>query len=118
MKPILIVDDSATSRLLFRAHLPAGQFEVMEADSAEGALALVSQRVPELVVLDYNMPGANGVEIGYALRAAGISAPLTLLTANTQRSVVEAAGEAGFAAVVEKPITREKIADLLSYLPA
>lgn len=113
-KTILVVDDSATSRLLFRAHLPGDfSYVVHEADSLDSAMEKAISVRPEVVVLDYNMPGQSGVEIARAMLEAGINAQFVLFTANTQKFVLDEAAEAGFVAVIEKPVTREKINDML-----
>ena len=113
-KTILIVDDSATSRLLFRAHLPANfPYVVHEADSLDSAMEKAAAIRPEVVVLDYNMPGQSGVEIARAMLKTGINARFVLFTANTQKSILDEAAAAGFVAVIEKPVTQEKISDML-----
>lgn len=112
-KTILVVDDSATSRLLFRAHLPENSpYVVHEADSLDSAMEEAVSVRPEVVVLDYNMPGQSGVEIARAMLKAGINARFVLFTANTQKFVLDEAAEAGFVAVIEKPVTRGKINDM------
>ncbi|OGS91925.1 MAG: hypothetical protein A2Z95_03345 [Gallionellales bacterium GWA2_60_18] len=111
---ILIVDDSKTSRLLFRAYMPKGeQHQVFEAANLPDALGSLQETQPELVVLDYNMPEHNGVEIAQAILQAGFKPKMALLTANTQKMVVDAAMAAGFLQVLEKPVNAEKIAALL-----
>ena len=113
-KTILVVDDSATSRLLFRAHLPGNfPYIVHEADSLDSAMEKAAAIRPEVVVLDYNMPGQSGVEIARAMLKAGTNARFVLFTANTQKSILDEAAAAGFVAVIEKPVTREKISDML-----
>lgn len=112
---ILIVDDSKTSRMLFKAYMPKdGQYEVSEAADLADALAKVQEIQPYLVVLDYNMPDHNGVEMQQAMLQAGIKAKFVLLTANTQKTIVDAALAAGFMLVVEKPINAAKIAALIA----
>lgn len=114
MKRILVVDDSATSRLLLKAHMPKDQeFEVVEADDLASALDKGREYRPDLVFLDYNMPEKNGTEIARALRGEGVEAALFLLTANTQESVLQEAEQAGIQGILEKPITAEKLQDVL-----
>lgn len=113
-KTILVVDDSVTSRLLFRAHLPGDfPYVIHEADSLDSAMEKAVSIRPEVVVLDYNMPGQSGVEIARTMLRAGIKARFVLFTANTQKSILDEAAAAGFVAVIEKPVTREKISDML-----
>jgi len=113
-KTILVVDDSATSRLLFRAHLPENfPYIVHEADCLADAMERGAAIKPEVVVLDYNMPDQSGIEIARAMLKAGTNARFVLFTANTQKSILDEAAAAGFVAVIEKPVTREKISDML-----
>ena len=111
---ILIVDDSMTSRMLFKAFMPkGGQHQLIEAANFQQAVTKMSEEKPDLVVLDYNMPERNGIEIAQALQSAGAHSKFVLLTANTQKTLVNAARDAGFIEVLEKPINAEKIATLL-----
>lgn len=111
---ILIVDDSKTSRMLFRVYMPKdGKHELVEADNLQDAMDRMREFQPELVVLDYNMPQQNGVEMMQALQQAGLEAKFVLLTANVQKAVVDAALASGFLRVVEKPVSAAKIAALL-----
>lgn len=115
MKTILVVDDSATSRLLFKAHMPKQEaYRIVEAADPAQALERARSEQPDLVFLDYNMPEQNGVEIALALRQAGVVATCFLLTANTQQSVLAAAQTAGVRGVLEKPITRAKLEQALA----
>ncbi len=110
MKNILIIDDSATSRMLFKAHLPAGHtFGVYEANDAASALDMASKHQFDLVVLDYNMPEQSGVDIAKLLIGNGVKAIMVILTANAQQSVIDEAHLAGVPFVFEKPITHELI---------
>lgn len=111
---ILIVDDSKTSRLLFKAYMPKDErHQIFEAANLPDALNILREVRPELLVLDYNMPEYSGVEMAQTILQAGFKPKMVLLTANTQKMVVEAATAAGFLQVLEKPVNAEKIAALL-----
>jgi len=118
MKPkILIVDDSMTSRMLFKAHMPKDiSCDIFEASDTASALLMADEKLPDLVVMDYNMPQKNGVEIAKAIMDTGLQAKFVLLTANTQKAVVEPAMALGFALIVEKPINGDKIRTMLEGL--
>jgi CheY-like chemotaxis protein len=114
---ILVVDDSATSRLLFRAHLPGNEgHTVVEAEDLETALRLAAEAHPQVVFMDYNMPDLDGVAMAGRLRAEGCDAAFVLLTANVQQSVLDEARAADFAGVLEKPVNRDKITSTLRSL--
>jgi putative two-component system response regulator len=60
---ILVVDDNPHARELLRAALMAEGYTVTLAEGGEEALAKVAEEVPELILLDINMPGLNGYEV-------------------------------------------------------
>ena len=60
---VLVVDDDDDFRALVRLHLVASGFEVVEADSGEGALELVDASPPALVLSDLRMGGMDGAEV-------------------------------------------------------
>jgi CheY-like chemotaxis protein len=114
---ILVVDDSATSRLLFRAHLPPDEgHTVVEAEDLATAMRLAKEHLPRVVFMDYNMPDLDGVAMAGRMRAEGCDAAFVLLTANVQQSVLDEARAAGFAGVLEKPVNRDKIVATLRSL--
>lgn len=112
---LLVVDDSSTSRMLFRIHMPTDDGHVLhEAEDTESALRVALKVRPDVVFLDYNMPDCNGVEIARDLRAAGLDPCCILLTANVQQAILDEARAAGFAGVLEKPVSRDKIVSVLA----
>lgn len=114
MKKILVVDDSATSRALFRAYVPKdGNYDLYEAGDYESAVKLAVKLKPDICVMDYNLPVKNGVEIAREIIEAGVETKFILMTANTQKSVLDSARELGFVALIEKPIDAEKVAHVL-----
>lgn len=118
MNTVLIVDDSATSRMLFKAHMPKDRgINVLEAGDGESACAIVKVSNPDMIFLDYNMPRRNGVDVAAELFAQGYQGTIALLTANTQESLIEEAIAAGIKFVLEKPITKEKLLNSLDLDP-
>ena len=114
MKKILVVDDSATSRLLFRMHFPKEYpATIEEANSYDSAIARAGEIQPDIIFLDYNMPGKNGIDVARMLIGSGSSAKFILFSANLQQGVLDDAQELGFAKIIEKPITKEKIVSAL-----
>ena len=121
MKPstVLIVDDSRVSRLLTRQHIQVrhADWVVEEAANGDEAIAKAKGLQPDLVLLDVNMPGMNGVDAAAALRAMLPNAHISLLTANVQAATRQRAQEIGVG-FMEKPITAERIAQLIAPLEA
>ena len=71
MSKVLIADDDAGQRRLMELTLSGGAFELLQAADGHEALRLALEREPQLVFLDWQMPGPSGIEVCRALRAAG-----------------------------------------------
>ncbi|WP_296000404.1 response regulator [Rugamonas sp.] len=120
---ILIVDDSRVSRLMARQYILGrhADWVVDEAGSGEEALARIAAATedgvagPDLVLMDVNMPGMGGIAAAEQLRRLAPALKIALLTANVQRATRERAAELGIG-FMEKPITAERIAQLLAVL--
>lgn len=115
MKRCLIVDDSMVSRMMLneilKRHYP--DLVVTQAASGDAALKAISD-IPELdvAILDFNMPGMDGIELSDALVATGKVRNMALLTANVQDAVRERALKRGLT-FLNKPITEEPICGFL-----
>lgn len=106
---VLIVDDSATNRYLLAFHLRAQGWEIAEAESGVGALALAATRPPQIVLLDLHMPEMDGFETATRLRAlpGAAAIPIIAVTANVSPAARATARVAGFSAFLTKPIDPE-----------
>jgi CheY-like chemotaxis protein len=119
MKRILIVDDKATSRELLRTVLERQGFTVAEAADGEEALRQARAEIPDLILLDLQMPVRNGYEVLIELRQDPrfASLPIIALTASAMQGDRERALAAGFTAYLPKPVSlahlREEIQRLL-----
>jgi len=65
---ILVVDDEPEIRRFLRASLKAQQYEVLEASNGTQALEMVTQHLPDLIILDLGLPDIDGVEITRRIR--------------------------------------------------
>ncbi|MDB4976859.1 MAG: hypothetical protein JWN48_5200 [Myxococcaceae bacterium] len=117
----LVVDDSAPARELLRAMLERCGYRVVEAESSQAAIARFEEGDFELVLLDYQMPDADGTETAQALRRVLASregarkTAIYLLTANVfARERV--GGNAAIDGILEKPLSRAGLDALLSEL--
>ncbi len=81
MARILIVDDEANLRLLYRKELEELGHQVLEAATAEEGVALFGSEQPDLVVLDVRMPGMNGLEAMARILDRDRRVPIILNTA-------------------------------------
>jgi CheY-like chemotaxis protein len=121
-RTILVVDDITTNRLVAASFLKAGGARVIEADSGETALAVLARDSVDLVLLDMNMPGLDGVATFRAIRRMDGTAarvPVIAMTADvlpTQRAQIDAEGLNGY---LPKPLIAEDLYALLDQqLPA
>lgn len=111
MKRCLIVDDSKVIRMVARKILQELDFETEEAADGKEALEACQKRMPEAVLLDWNMPVMNGIEFLRALRGApGGNAPVVVFctTENDIKHIQEAI-EAGANEYIMKPFDSEII---------
>ncbi|MDF1757843.1 MAG: response regulator [Legionellaceae bacterium] len=116
-KKILVIDDSATARMLFKVCLQAIEgYELIQASTWQDALEIAKKEDLELVVFDYNMPDKVGPEVAVMMRDAGVKAPFALMTANTQDHVIEEVEDLGFIHVMEKPVSAEMVQIMLDKL--
>jgi AmiR/NasT family two-component response regulator len=107
---VVIAEDEALIRLDLREMLEEAGYDVVaEAADGEAAVALVTEHRPDLAVLDVKMPRLDGISAAERIAAARI-APVVMLTAFSQRELVERAREAGAMAYLVKPFT---MADLV-----
>jgi DNA-binding response OmpR family regulator len=81
MKKILLVDDEDSIHLLYREELEEEGYEVHSALSGEEALAQLKIIAPDLVILDINMPGINGIDVLRQIKEMNASLPVILSSA-------------------------------------
>jgi AmiR/NasT family two-component response regulator len=110
---VVIAEDEALIRLDLKEMLEEeGYVVVAEAADGEQAVALTEEHRPDLVVLDVKMPRLDGISAAERI-AAGRLAPVVVLTAFSQRELVERARDAGAMAYLVKPFSK---ADLMPAL--
>ncbi|SNQ49874.1 putative transcriptional regulatory protein pdtaR [Frankia canadensis] len=106
---VLIAEDEALIRLDLREMLQEEGYEVVgEAGDGEMAVNLAGKLRPDLCILDVKMPRMDGIEAGAKIAKDRI-APVVILTAFSQRELVERAREAGAMAYVVKPFQKKDL---------
>ena len=106
MTTIVIAEDEAIIRLDLREMLEEEGYSVVgEAGRGDQAVELVRNLKPDVVILDVKMPGMDGIEAAKRISADGVCAVL-MLTAFSQREVVEQARDAGALAYLVKPFQK------------
>ena len=110
MKSCLIVDDSKVIRTVARRILEKLNFEIEEACDGKAALEVCRRRMPDAILLDWNMPVMNGIEFLRELRekVEGGTAPVVVFctTENDMQHIQEAIG-AGANEYIMKPFDSE-----------
>ncbi|SHG58898.1 Response regulator receiver domain-containing protein [Kaistia soli DSM 19436] len=115
MVTVLLVDDSKLARIVAGKTIAALQpdWQRVEARNADEALEAVKAQSIDLAVLDFNMPGKDGLELAAELREAYPQMPIAIITANVQNEVIARARELN-ATFVGKPVTEETMKGFLS----
>ena len=106
----LIVDDSRMSRMLIHKIIIDAHPDwlIEEAGNGDEAIDKSNDNSFDVITLDYNMPGMNGLEVAQELRPKFPDAKIVLLTANIQESIRNKA-TAMAVDFIAKPITEDKI---------
>ena len=118
---ILIVEDNEANRVLVGAVLERAGYRVEMAGSAEEALQRLATGAPDLILMDVQMPGMDGLTLTRRLkddtRTAGI--PVIALTALAMTGDRERTLEAGCSGYISKPInTRTFASEVSKFLPS
>ena len=108
-KRVVIAEDEAIIRLDLKEILEGEGYQVVgETGRGDEAVELVAQHQPDLAILDIKMPGIDGIEAARRISADHRVAVL-ILTAFSQRNLIEEARDAGVAAYLVKPFQRSEL---------
>ncbi|MEP9378158.1 response regulator [Aquabacter sp. CN5-332] len=112
---VLIVDDSKLARMSVIKALRSlhPDWSHLEAANADEALAQVQQKKVDLALLDFNMPGRDGLTLAAELKAINSDLPLAVVSANHQEEIVRKATDIG-ATFLAKPLTEKLLAEFLN----
>jgi CheY-like chemotaxis protein len=112
---ILIVDDSKLARMVITSALRRvrHEFEPIEATNATDALDAISNSGIDIALIDFNMPGMDGLELVARIRRTRPQMPVAVVSANIQEEIIARARELN-AAFIAKPLTDEALAGFLS----
>jgi len=106
MSLVLIVEDNEKNLKLVRDVLQVKGYETIEAGTAEDGIELARSRKPDLVLMDIQLPGMNGIDALKVLRADAATAriPVIAVTASVMQQDRNLITEAGFDGYIGKPI--------------
>ena len=119
---VLVVDDNAVNRKVFRGLLRKTKLNIDEADSGESCLNMVRKNKYDIIFMDHMMPEMDGIETFHALKELpdnmSKDAPCIMLTANAVSGAKELYFEEGFDDFIAKPIVPDELEKLIKkYLP-
>lgn len=112
---IMVVDDSKLARIVAGKTISALQpdWVRIEASNADEALRLVGEQRIDVAVLDFNMPGRDGLELAAELRSSHPTMPIAIITANIQDEIISRARDVN-ATFVSKPLTEDGMSGFLA----
>lgn len=117
---VLVVDDNATSRIILQEMLTAFAFEVQSAESGQQALAMLeaseNDKPFQLILMDWKMPGMNGVETFKRMKEDGMLADMPsvlMVTAYGREEVMRQAEEIGMDGFLIKPVNQSVLFDTI-----
>jgi len=113
MSLILIVEDNDKNLKLVRDVLQAKGYQTIEAGTAEDGIVLARDRMPDLVLMDIQLPGMNGIDALKVLRVDAVTAriPVIAVTASVMQQDRNLITEAGFDGYIGKPINLKEFID-------
>lgn len=119
MPKVLIADDQESMRTVIRLTLDSGHFDILEAADGARALELARAERPDVMFLDWTMPGPSGIEVCRELRGDPRTSGTKIVMVTGRAGVDEQA--AGFAAGADDYITKpfsplellDKVAEVL-----
>jgi two-component system, cell cycle response regulator DivK len=116
MATILYIEDNSDNRLLLRRILMADGFSVLEANGAAQAMEILENQLPDLILMDINLPEIDGYTLTARLKAMPDmkKIPIVALTANVMRGDRERTLEAGCDGYIQKPVDVDALPDLIN----
>jgi two-component system response regulator AtoC len=113
---VLIVDDSDTVRFALSKQVEAMGYRTLVAASGEQALAHFTEQNPALVLLDYHMPGKDGLEVLQEIKARNAATKVIMISGHDDSSVIVRAMKLGAENYLVQPIAAVDLAVLVNRL--
>ncbi len=112
-KKLLIVDDSIVARMGIKRLINNEFKEIVEASTGAEAIDLVSKQTFDLILMDYLMPGLNGLVTLKIIRERGYTTPVIIISANQQESVISKFKEMGIDSVLRKHVNKRELIEAI-----
>lgn len=107
MSKILIADDNEHNLYIARFLLEDAGHEIVQVENGEDAVKTASESAFDLILMDIQMPGMDGIEATRRIKDAGFTSPIVALTAKAMRGDREAILAAGCDGYISKPFEVE-----------
>lgn len=116
IRKLLLVDDSKSARLIMSRILTKHGLEVETAESGEDSFEVVESFNPDVIFMDYQMPGLNGIETMEKIHQTSEYAdvPVVICTGNDADGFMDEATSKGAVTVISKPLTTEAVDNVFS----
>ena len=118
MKTVLYVEDNEFNRKIVRHLLGRTSYRLIEAVDGEAGVATAREAVPDLIIMDIQLPKLSGLEATRQLRADPVTAPIPVIviTSFALAGDEEKAREAGAAAYLAKPYSPRELLQMIRNL--
>jgi two-component system, cell cycle response regulator DivK len=119
MPKVLYIEDKPDNRMLVRRILMVEDIDVIEAENADAGIMLAQQEMPDLILMDINMPGKDGYSATNDIRQlhALDHIPIVALTANVMKGDKERSIDAGCDGYIPKPIDVDRFpSEIMSWI--
>lgn len=115
---ILVVDDNPPFRNLLGAFLKKAGYGVSEAIDGQSALEFLQQNMVDLIFLDLQMQPLGGFDFMKEYTELGYKMPVVLVTGDESTDVLAVATKLGFAGILKKPISEDRILQIVKRFTA
>ncbi|MBF0175687.1 MAG: response regulator [Magnetococcales bacterium] len=114
-KTVLVVDDSSLARMMMKNVFGQAfpDWKIVEAKDGNDGFAQAALHVVDLALIDYNMPGMNGIDLAAKLQELNKEMRIYLVTANVQEKMRQRADAMGVGFIM-KPINKDKLAQAMA----
>jgi two-component system cell cycle response regulator len=116
-KTILVVEDNELNLKLVKSVLQLKKYNVLEADTAEKGIQLAQEHRPDLILMDIQLPGMDGLDACRVLKKdeAFAHTPIVALTSYAMQGDEQKAKDAGCAGYITKPIDTKQFLVTISH---
>jgi len=99
---VLIIDDEVDYLSMMKLRIESWGYEVLVAKEGKEALAIIKKELPDIAVLDYSMPGMDGVTVLKEIRKFAKKLPVIMLTAHSEVKNIQDAKALGVSSFIPK----------------